>query len=255
MRRPSTLLIFLLCCVVGIAAGLAFSWLVAPARPAGIAPDRLNPTDRELYIQLIADSYAANNDRDAAARHLRDLGPAAEASLVDLIARDLAADRSSRSADNLISLAAGLAIDAPVVDLLAQPPAITPATPSVLVEAASTDVPAPAISAGHFELIERTVLCLAGDDVNRIEINIINSDSEPRAGVAIAVFWDGGRDSFFTGFTPDQGHGYADFTMTKGTTYSVAIAEDEVSAAGLETQLCTDGRVGGWQLEYRMREP
>jgi len=255
MRRPSTLLIFLLCCAVGIAAGLAFAWLVAPAQPTGATPERLNPADRKLYIQLIADSYAANGDRDAAARRLENLGAAAETSLVELITRDLNGGRSSRGADNLISLAAGLAIDAPVIDLLGRPPAIPSATPAVLVEPANTNVPAPSISAEYFELIERTVLCLTDNDVNRIEINIIDSDDEPQPGVAITVFWDGGRDSFFTGFTPDQGPGYADFMMTQGTTYSVAIAEDEVSAAGLETQLCADGRVGGWQLEYRAREP
>ena len=255
MRRPSALLIFLLCCAVGIAAGLAFAWLVAPAQPAGLTPERLNPTDRELYIQLIADSYAANGDRDAAAHRLESLGTAAETSLVELITRDLNGGRSSRSADNLISLAAGLALDAPVVELLAQPPAIPSATPSALVEAASTDAPASPISAGHFELIERTVLCVADNDVNRIEINLIDSDGEPQAGVVISNYWDGGRDSFFTGFTPDQDPGYADFTMTQGTTYSVAIAEDEVSAAGLETQFCADGREGGWRLEYQAREP
>ncbi len=255
MRRSSTLLIFLLCCAVGIAAGLAFAWLVAPAQPAGVAPERLNPADRELYIQLIADSYAANGDRDAAARRFRDLGAVAETSLVELIARDLNGGRSSRGADNLINLAAGLAIDAPVVDLLAQPPAIAPATPSASVEPTNMAASTPPISAEYFELIERTVLCPTDTDVNRMEINIIDSDGEPQPGVAITIFWDGGRDSFFTGFTPDQGSGYADFKMTQGTIYSVAIAEDEVSAAGLETQLCADGRVGGWQLEYQAREP
>ena len=255
MRRPSALLIFLLCCAVGIAAGLAFAWLVAPAQPAGVTPERLNPADRELYIQLIADSYAANGDRDAAAHRLESLGTAAETSLVELITRDLNGGRSSRSADNLINLAAGLALDAPVVELLAQPPAIPSATPSASAEPASMATSASPISAGHFELIERTVLCVADNDANRLEINIIDSDGEPRAGVTITVFWDGGRDSFFTGFTSDQDSGYADFTMMQGTTYSVAIAEDEVSAAGLETQFCADGREGGWRLEYQAREP
>ncbi len=254
MRRPPVLLIFLVFCIAGIVAGLAFAWLVAPMQPAGVTPDRLSPTERELVIRLIADSFAADGDRDAAARRLNGLGPAAEGTLVEMIASDLTKERPSVTANNLIGLAEGLTIGAPIVKLLARPAGIPPATPSASSVPTSADITATPAAKGQFELTERVVFCSAGDDANRIEINIIDSDGQPQAGVAITVFWDDGRDSFFTGFTPNQGPGYADFTMKQGAIYSVAIAEDEVSVAGLEPQLCADGRMGGWRLEYRARE-
>ena len=61
--------------------------------------------------------------------------------------------------------------------------------------------------------------------------------------------------SFFTGLTPEPGPGDADVKLKEGPHHAVAIAEGEVSADGVETQFCVDGREGGWQLEYQAREP
>lgn len=255
MPRLFSLLLFFIFCAAGIGAGLAIAWLVAPAQPSGVTPERLNPTDRELYIQLVADSFAADGNRVTAASRLGSLGSGGEEMLVKMIERDLTGGGLSRGAENLIGLAVGVGIDAGVIDLLGRPPAITPATPSASSEGESIAAPATPVGAGRFELVEQAELCAAGEDANRIEIQITGSDGRPQGGVPVTVYWDGGQDSFFTGFSTGRNAGYADFKMARETTYSVAVGGDEVSVAGLATQLCADGRDGGWRLEYLAREP
>ena len=68
-RRFAPLLPFVLCLVLGLAAGLGYDWFVAPP-PSSAAPDRLNPVDRDLYLRLVAAAYAADGNGDQAARVL-----------------------------------------------------------------------------------------------------------------------------------------------------------------------------------------
>lgn len=254
MRRRSSLLLFLLFLAAGIAAGLTLGWLVIPAPPAGDTPARLNRADRELYIQLIADSFAANGDRDDAGSRLGSLGPDAEEVLVEMITRDLHSQVLSSGTANLIALAGGLAIDAPVVELLAQPQPIAPATP-LNPAGQPAEEPTTAPSDDRYELVAQESLCEPGTDVNRIDVIVTDSDGRPQSGVAITVFWDGGRDSFFTGFVAGHDAGYADYVMAADVGYSVAIDADEATATGLRAQPCPDGHAGGWRLDYRAREP
>ena len=46
-------LAFVLALALGLAAGLSYAWLVAPIAPSA-APDRLNATDRDLYLRIVA---------------------------------------------------------------------------------------------------------------------------------------------------------------------------------------------------------
>ena len=255
MRRGSSLLVFLLFLAAGIAAGLALGWLVVPAPPAGDSPARLNQVDRELYIQLIADSFAANNDRDDARRRLGELGPGAQGVLVEMIARELKSEVVAPGVANLIALAAGLATDAPVVELLAQPQPIAPATLLNPLGQQAAEQPTTAPTDNRYDLMGQESLCQPGADMNLIEVNVTDSDGWPQPGVAVTVFWDGGRDSFYTGFVAGRDAGYADFTMAADIAYSVAVDADEATLNGLRVQLCPDGRAGGWRLDYRAREP
>ena len=74
MRRSRTLLAFSFCLALGLAGGLAYAWLLAPAA-SSVGPDRLNPTDRQLYLRLVAAAYAADNDLDRAAARLAVVSP------------------------------------------------------------------------------------------------------------------------------------------------------------------------------------
>ena len=253
MRRLPAIAIFIICLVIGVTAGLGYAWLVDPSTPLETTPAKLNPADRETYIRLIAAGFAADNDEEDAARRLAALGPTAKSELIELIVTDMQIGQSSPAAKQLIELAARLNIDAPVVDLLAPPYALPPATADAPV--VTITPPHSPSNAGAFVLISSEELCAPQVDASRIEITIENSEGNPLPGIVITVTWEGGRNRFFTGFTADQSAGFADFEMEPEVVYSIAVADDSPSISDLQSHLCPDGHAGGWRLAYRLSEP
>lgn len=255
MRRPTAIALFFICLVIGIATGLAYAWLVAPARPGNSSPAKLNLADRELYLRLVAATYNADGDVAAAGRRLAALGSTGTSELIDLIALDLAGGRATTGAAQLVELAVALHIDAPVVALLAPPrqlPVATAPATKAPAAAAATEV---ASGVNVFTLLETELVCTPGEDARRIEIDVTDEDGEPLPGIAITVAWAGDGDSFYTGFVAGQSDGYADFEMSPDTVYSIAVAGDEPLAVDIQSQFCPDGHAGGWRLAYQTSEP
>ena len=89
MRRVPLSVLLLVFALIGLAAGLSYAWLIAPGAETNQAPAQLNAADRDAYLRLMADSYAATGDRAAAARRLAALGPDGERALLDLLAAGL----------------------------------------------------------------------------------------------------------------------------------------------------------------------
>ncbi len=251
-RRTVEWLLFLLLLALGAAGGLAWAWLAAPARPDDAAPAALNAVDRAIYLRLVADNFAADGDEARAAARLAALGPDAAAHLVALLAADLRDGRGSPQTGRLATLAAALEIDAPEVALLAPPRPLPAATPQAISALSATPTNTPA---GRYELIGREALCTSGEAARRIEVIVSDSDSEPLTGVAITVMWDGGQDTFITGFAAGENSGKADFEMTAGESYSVRVGDDAPAVTDLAIQPCPDGQNGGWQLTFRERVP
>lgn len=253
MNRVPAFAILLTCLALGVAGGLVFAWFIVPVEPSQLTPAALNPTDREMYIRLLAAAFAADNDRPGASRRLAGLGPAAEDELLDLIMADLRAGQTSQSAGQLIDLATALGLDAPAVALLAPPRPLPQATAGASAGPA-TPTPPPSDDP-TFILIGSEQICVQQTDVGLIEITIEDSVGQPLPGTAVTAAWPGGHNRFFTGFQSDQSGGFADFRMEPETPYSIAIGDDPPSATGLQTHLCPDGRVGGWRLAYRGTSP
>lgn len=249
MQRASPIILFFISLALGVAGGLAYAWFAAPVQPTRLTPAKLNPTDRDIYIRMIAAGFAADNDRETATRRLADMGPEGESELIDLIMADLRNGQASSAAEQLIRLATTLDLDAPVVDLLAPYSPLPRAT----AEAPSTPAtPSPVPSSGPaYRLTGSEQLCLTQKDSVQLELIIEDSEGRPLPGITVSVAWPGGQNRIYTGFHPDQSAGFADFQMEPDITYSVAIAEDPPSATGLQTHLCPDGRAGGWRLTYR----
>lgn len=253
MRRLPVIAIFIICLVIGVAAGLGYAWLIDPSRPSETTPAKLNPADRDIYIRLIAAAFAADADEEGAARRLAVLGPTGESELVELIVAEMRTGQSSPETIQLVELASRLNIDAPVVNLLAHPYTLPPAT----VSAPVVSVTLPPIPSNHhtYVLISSEELCAPQVDTSRIEITIEDSEGKPLPGIAITVAWEGGRNRFFTGFTAGQSAGFADFAMKPEVVYSITVAEDPPSIPDLQTHLCPDGHAGGWRLAYRLSGP
>lgn len=253
-RRTTEWLLFLILLAVGAAGGLAWAWLAAPARPDDAAPAALNAVDRAIYLRLVADSFAADGDRARVAARLEALGPDAATYLVDLLAEELRARRGGPDTLRLAALAAALEINAPEVALLAPPLPLPAASPQAGLPALQATSPATS-AAGRYELASNEPLCVPGEAARRIVVAIRDSQGEPLPGVAVTVGWDGGQETFFTGFAAGEDSGTADFEMTAGESYSVSVGDDAPAVTDLAIQPCADGQDGGRQLAFRERVP
>jgi hypothetical protein len=72
-------------------------------------------------------------------------------------------------------------------------------------------------------------------------------------GSEIWVTWTGGADRFLTGLKPELGLGYADFAMTPGIVYAVAVGEPAPPiVGGLSAETCRRGQdsssLASWRL-------
>jgi hypothetical protein len=248
MRRSASLLLFLLCLTLGLAGGLSYAWLVAP-RPSSAAPDRLNPTDRDLYLRLVAAAYAADGDRDRATQRLAAVGPDATAHLSALLADDL---DDGRPVADLAQLAAALNLDAPAAALLAAPqplPAVTaPATPAATTSTAALDAP-PAI------VRRRQALC-PGAATQQLVVKVVDDTGDPLPGVAVTArrtdaAGNEASSTAVTGFAATGDAGTADFTMQPGATYALELG-GQVVAEELQLVGCPDGLQAGWEIELQV---
>lgn len=251
-RQTSEWLLFLFCLALGVAGGLAWAWLVAPARPNDTTPAALNGFDRAIYLHLVADNFAADGDRTRAAVRLEALGADGVAHLVALLGEELRAGRGGSDTLRLAVLAAALHVDAPEVALLAPPLALPAATPPPAALDTTSTIGPPT---GLYELIRQEPLCVPGQATRGILVTVNDSLDAPLANIPITVNWDEGQNTFYTGFAGDGNIGTADFDMTAGQSYSLRVGDDAPAVAGLAAQTCPDGQEGGWQLVFRERAP
>ena len=70
----------------------------------------------------------------------------------------------------------------------------------------------------------------------------------------LQITWKDGDQLFYTGLKPEINNGYADFEMTKGTTYSLRVGENGETITELGVPDCTaEGhpeRTGGVILRF-----
>ncbi len=253
MRRVPLSVLLLVSLLIGLAGGLAYAWLIAPGAETNQTPARLNEADRDAYLRLMADSFAADGDRDAAARRLAALGPGGERALLDLLAAGLRSGATTPGDQRLAAMAGALGIDSPAVGLLALPVPLPPAT-------AAPALPPTAVlrateAAARFALVAREPVCVPGEAIHRLEVTVHDEAGQPSPGVKITVQWPGGEDTFVTGFKAGQDPGYADFDMSPEIVYAVAVGGEAPSAEDLQVVLCPDGQDGGWRLEYEAQAP
>ena len=118
----------------------------------------------------------------------------------------------------------------------------------------STQVSTPTGSA-PFTLAEIALDCGREYEVPLIQVYTLNATNAPVPGVKIVVTWDGGVNTFFTGFKPELGLGYADFEMSPGIIYILQLTEGDKPVTGLAAQECeaTSGERywGSWRLTFK----
>jgi len=117
-----------------------------------------------------------------------------------------------------------------------------------------TQVASPTAGA-PFTLLEIALDCGREYDVPLIQVNALNAVNIPVAGVQIVVTWDNGVDTFYTGFKPELGQGYADFEMTPGIIYTLQLTKGDKPVTGLISEDCPSNSGarywGSWRLTFK----
>ena len=276
-RRLSSTGWLLFALVIGLVGGLYYAWVVEPVIFTDASPARFSPQHEETYIILVSQSYAVNENWPLAQQRLAALDdPDIAETVNELLETAVRQQRPAPLLQQLAVVARQLGADGQAIALFAptlpasnsQPTPtsaiLTTSTPrptnSPTPTATATAVPLPSATATrpatatpqpNYRLTEQTRLCLDDDAVNQIEIVVVDAFLNDLPGIEIEVSWQNGRDTFFTGFKPENGRGYADFEMSPDISYTVRLPDGSPEVSGLRLETCASGLTGGWHLTFQ----
>ena len=265
MRR-STLVLIGLAAIAGLAGGLFYTWVIDPVETYDTAPDLLYAQDKAVYLVIIGDLYAYEQDLDQAKVRLANLGVEADgAVLAGFIEQYLDGGGRPEEMRNLARLAEALGAHGGVLLVFGPEfvpsPTPMPSTPTPPIGIEASPFPTVAVTpTPTFRLVDRTAMCAAAGQQGRVSIHVQDAEGNEMAGIEIVVSWATGQDRLFTGLRPELGIGYADFEMSPGIEYSVSLADfggdaaEELSSA-LSAGVCPTGTVAlDWQVTFQ-QEP
>jgi hypothetical protein len=283
--RSRTLVTLVAALALGLFGGLVYAWFVSPVEYTSVEPAELKAEFHPIYVQLVAESFAFENDWTRARARLdllRDPNVAAQAR--DVTQRAIAEDHPapmlralSRLSDRLGVRTAAMTIylatpiptivPAPTATALPLPPTPSPvptATPTPTFVRPDTPTPLPTFTPTptpqpmHL-LVAQARAC----EPPPAQIRVVIEDEKGRGmpGVEVWVTWEDGADRFVTGLEPDQGDGYGDFDMQPDIAYAVSIGESALPiVTGLKTGPCPSANpaqtlVASWMLQFRPVPP
>jgi hypothetical protein len=104
-----------------------------------------------------------------------------------------------------------------------------------------------------YRLLQQDSFCETELAQPRLEIIVVDANLQPLPAVEIVVSWgENQTDTFFTGFKPEEGLGFADFVMAEGVSYTVNIVGRGEPISGLQAAACADGEgLTGWRLRFQ----
>jgi hypothetical protein len=278
--------------VLGIIAGVLIAWVVQPVTYTNTTPASLRADFKDQYRAMIAAAYLANGDLVRARDRLKlldDKDP--YRTLAEQAQRTLAEGTFPQEARALGLLAIalgqppatgvaspGAAQISPSVPVISASPTITVTiTPGVVLtttittavatltptRAPSTLLPtvtplptrtATPTEGAPFIVDKQDLICDPTIKEPQIQVTTLDAARQGVPGVELVVSWDGGENSFFTGLKPEQGAGYADFTMTPGVVYSLRLRNGGQPVPNLSATECekNDGSryFGTWRIVF-----
>ena len=232
--------------VLGLALGFFYARVISPLAYSDTAPLSLKPEAKDSYRLLVAAAFSADGDLGRARARLsllQELDPARAlaAQAQQLVARG----GSSNDARQLALLAVSLGKDPgtantplPAATSIPTSSAVETAAPTLALAARATDAPTatarplptltPTLTPTTppnpaYVLKKSTPVCDPALGQPLIQVEVRDRDGFGVPGVEARVTWTGGQDAFYTGLHPQQGPGYADFTMTPGVVYSLSL--------------------------------
>lgn len=239
-----------------------YTWVLDPIEVGDSSPDALRIQDKFVYLALIGDLYAYENDTARAEARLAELGIEADGSaLAGLIEQYLDGGARPEEVRNLARLAEALGASGGVLSVFASAPTPSPAWTPTSPQPGRSATPAPTATPGpSFRLAEKTAICADPGQPGQIGVWVRDVLGSELAGVEIVVSWASGQDRFFTGLRPEKGVGYADFSMSPDVEYEVALAGQWGTVAqGLSSDLspgtCPTGTLAlSWRVVFEKTE-
>lgn len=278
----------LLALLAGLGLGLGYSWLIAPSHYTDATPSILRADFKADYRAVVAAAYASNHDLARARSRLAELKDpdpvqalSAQAQqmlaagesfedvrLVAQLASDIKQGEASFSLPDTPTEIVVTELPATQTPLVAETPIVTPIgqvtfTPTQVVETPfvfTSPTPRPTYTPAPppgkpFALVGQDTVCDTTLPQGLLQVMFLDSRRRQVAGVEVTVTWDNGEDSFFTGFKPELGDGYADFQMEAGITYSVRVVESGTTVPNVSIPSCTDSNgqpyLGGLLLTFQ----
>jgi hypothetical protein len=265
--------------VLGLAAGLLYTWVIAPPEYYNTYPPLLAATYRNEWIQMSVLAYGAEGNWSRTQLRLQGLAeteirPIAAAALEQAVA----AGRPLATLQRLAELAAFYGIDTPAVAIYtgannaAPTPASVATTPAAPPTAAPTATPPPptntpipiptltttteiAAALNAFRIVSQTLTCT---DQPKVALSLALSHTItvrrrtevewlPVPGREVWLLWEDGADRAVTGFNAEMGLGYADFSVAPGRTYKLYIDVPRgAPVSTIQVEPCTGDEGEGW---------
>lgn len=236
--------------IVGVGGGLFYSWGVSPVVEYDTEPWQLRQSDKAHYVVAIMLDYGYDGDLNQAVNRL--LALQLEGDPIQAVA-DIACNLASAGyidsnsglravrammtfyqlqgkqgcADTLLPPVQGPPPTSVVEVVIPTATFVPPATKTPTPDGPSGPTPTPlrvvvptAAPQTTYVLANISTFCSSSESgVIQVEVQDIQGQGVP--GQQVRVRWDAGNDTFYTGLKPERGPGYADFTMTAGTGYTV----------------------------------
>lgn len=258
--------------IIGIILGVLYTRYFQPVEYIDTSPALLRQDFKDRYRILIAAAYTANGDLVRAKARLELLkDPDVFRALSEQAQRNLAENGSPIEARSLGLLAIALGQAPPGPALAVTQAAQTPTSAPSLATPADLNAPAPAGSdnsalntttpiqnppspAGPFTLLNKEKKCDQNLPSPLIQIQVTDKSDLPVSGVLVIVTWTGGEERFYTGLKPEQGLGYADYTLDPALVYSLQVGEGGEPVPDLTAVECEsaagDRFWGAWLLTF-----
>jgi hypothetical protein len=290
MRDKNPPLYLLTGIIIGVLAGLLIAYVLLPVRYADTAPATLNTDQKNIYQALVGRAYLYEADSGRAFSRLALLQePDLNSALVAQSQQMVAAGGDVESARGLSLLAAVNSHPEQVITPLVQntfSPEVTStmlATTTLLASATATATPISATETpsqatatlfatltprpsatpkptqgAPYQLVgQPKEICDPAGVSGQLRIYVKGTNGDGIPGVKIAISLpNGGSSNFYTGLYPEINNGYADFTMSPESTYTIRVGIGGDPINNLAIPQCTGGDGKSYQgsLEITLKQ-
>jgi hypothetical protein len=258
--------------IIGVVLGVLYTRYLQPVEYIDTSPALLRQDFKDQYRLLIAAAYTANGDLVRGKARLELLkDPDVFRALSEQAQRTLAENGSSNDARSLGLLAIALGQAPPGPALSVTQPAQTPTSAPSLATPADLDASSPAASensasttpaplaspvapTGPFTLLNQEKKCDQNLLEPLIQVQVTDQANQAVSGALVIISWTGGEERFYTGLKPEQGLGYADYTLDPAQVYSLRVGEGSQPVSDLAAATCVDAAGntfwGAWWLTF-----